>query len=257
MSPRQVLSLLASCGLLALTPPAEAQWPVTDAAALTQRTVIWIQEAARWVQSLSNQAQQIEQTYNVIVNQVRQIENQVKNLQRLPKGLNFMDDIRLYSGQITGILSTANALSFQLDQATKDFERLYKDTQTLLSPQQLLQTRQQMLAGRREMAGMAVQVQSIQTNMTDVYTRLCNLLSGSFAAIGNLDSQQIAAQQRGLQAYQTQQTQAMAATIQRLEAMHQAEEVWLEQQRLLALQGAMGRVETTVAPQGKLPDPHW
>ena len=251
-------ALVMTLGLLLLSTSASwGQWAVEDAAALAQRAGIWLQEAAQWAQSLTNQAQEIQNTYNVLVNQVKQINLAIQDLQRIPAGLNFMTDIQQLSGRITNLMGVAQGMSFQLNQSSQQFTQLYQQSAGLGSVQQVYQTRQAMLQSRLQAAQAAVQMQSIQTNLSDVMTRLCNLLTGSWTASGNLDSQQIAAQQRGLQMVMEQQQQAMAATSQRLEAQRQAEDVVIDQFRFAAIQGAMGTATPMGAPQGALPTFHW
>src|SRR5215831_15122774 len=229
MRTRLVLSLLLG---LAAAPGWAYDVPVIDITNIVQSTI----SAANSVKIAADTAQQVINTYNVILNQIKQIENQVKNLQRMPQGLNFTDDMRLLGSKVTGLLGQANTVSFELDQATKQFDTLYRQAATVASTGDILALRQQMLGARMEASGMAVQMQSVRQNLTDVYTRLCNLLNGSWGASGNLDSQQIAAQQQALVLSTLQQTQALQATAARLEAQRQAEEVVLEQLRLKHLQ---------------------
>lgn len=232
------LSLLS---LVLMTPCAWGQIPVTDAAAAAQRTIQLFNQGLAYVR----QGEQIVNEYNLIRNQIIQIGHEVTNLQRLPQGLNFMQDISLYGSKITGLLGQANAISFELDQSTKQFDDLYRHAHAITTPAGALELRQQMLQARLQTAGMAVQVQSVKSNLTDIYTRLCALLSGSVAAAGNLDSHQIAAQQQALQVHTQQLVLTMQATNARLVSQQQAEEIVLQQQNIQAYLQA-----TTLAPVG-------
>ncbi len=246
-------SMLVLLCLLVHGQGAFAQWAVVDAGDIAQNTITAVNSAKIAIDT----GQQVINTYNVILNQIKQIENQVKNLQRLPQGLNFVQDISLFGSKVTGLLGQANTVSFELDQATKQFDTLYRQAATVASTGDILALRQQMLGARMEASSMAVQMQSVRQNLTDVYTRLCNLLSGSWGASGNLDSQQIAAQQQALVLSTLQNTQALHATAARLEAQRQAEEVVLEQLRLKHLQELNTPMAPYVGGNGKLVTYTW
>jgi predicted glycosyl hydrolase (DUF1957 family) len=140
-------------------------------------------------------------------------------------------------------------LSYDLTQATSQFDALYTQLSLTASPADLLAQRRQMLTARLQASRMAVQMQSIRTNVTDIYNRLCALLDGSWRASGNLDSAQLAAQQQALLTHSQQMAQAMLATSQRLEAQRQAEDVVLQQAAIQAYLQA-----TTLAPVGDWQD---
>jgi conjugal transfer/entry exclusion protein len=69
----------------------------------------------------------------------------------------------------------------------------------------------------------AVQLQSIQANVIDAFTRLCALVAGSVQAQGNLDIQQIQVQQDALVAQQKTQADAAQVASARVQALHEAE----------------------------------
>jgi P-type conjugative transfer protein TrbJ len=237
-----------------------AQWAVFDGAAAQQR-ILQLAEAVATTANTANayirQGQQIVNEYNIIRQQILQFETMVKNLQRIPEGLNFFDTIMAYGSKIDGLLSQANAISFELTQAERDFDRLYRQSVQLTSSQGIMQLRQQLLSARLDTSGLAVRTQSIRTNLTDLYTRLCNLLNGSWLASGNLDSQQLAHQQQALLIHSQQTAQAMFATQARLQAQKEAEEVVLEQLRLKMLQDATAPVAPYTEARGKLPVYRW
>jgi P-type conjugative transfer protein TrbJ len=217
-----------------------AQFAVLDAGNLVQNTTT----ALSMLKQVQTSAQQLIAEYNLVRNTITQIENQVKNLQRIPKGLSYIDDISLFGSRLSGLMATANGISFQLDQATRQFEHLYQQTATLTAPN-VFNLRQQMIQSRMETAGIAIQVQSVRTNLSDIYSRLCNLLSGSYGASGNLDSLQIAAQQQALLIHSQQIALTMQATQARMETQRQAEEMALQQMAL-----AHYKQVTTLAPVG-------
>jgi P-type conjugative transfer protein TrbJ len=226
---------------LALPPWAVAQWAVVDAANLVQNTTT----AFSMVKQVYTSAQQLIAEYNIVRNTITQIENQVKNLQRIPKDLNLFDTIITYGNRIDTLLSQTQTLSFQLDQAVRDFDRLYRHSVQTASPQGVMHLRQQLLSARLEASGMAIKMQSVRTNLADLYNRIAGLLNGSWMASGNLDSHQIAAQQQALLLHSQREAHAMLAASQRLEAQRQAEDVLLQQIAIQAYTQA-----TTLAPVG-------
>jgi P-type conjugative transfer protein TrbJ len=236
------------------------QIPVTDAG-LNAQGVIEIAQtaltAANTAAQYIRQGEQIVNEYNMIRNQIIQIEHEVTNLQRIPQGLNFMDTISAYGNKINGLLGQANAVSYELDQATKDFDKLYRQAATVATAADVMTLRQQLLTARLQAAGMGVQMTAVRTNLSDVYTRVCALLNGSWTANGNLDSQQIAAQQQALLLHSQQAAQAMLATQARLQAQREAEEVVLEQVRLQMLHDAIAPVAPYTDAKGKLPVYRW
>src|ERR1043166_6211217 len=107
------LSLLFPCACM-------AQFAVLDAGNLVQNTTT----ALSMLKQVQTSAQQLIAEYNLVRNTITQIENQVKNLQRIPKGLSYIDDISLFGSRLSGLMATANGISFQLDQATRQFEQI-------------------------------------------------------------------------------------------------------------------------------------
>jgi P-type conjugative transfer protein TrbJ len=257
---RRVVLLLASLGRAVTDRRSWGQNPVSVAGAAAQRVLQlgqMIATAANTAASYVRQGEQIVNEYNIIRNQIVQIEHEVANLQRIPKGLNFLDDISLFSNRLTGLMAQANAVSFELDQATKDFEKLYQQAATVTRTGDVLALRRQLLDARMQASGMSVQMTAVRTHLSDVFTRLCALLNGSWTASGNLDSQQIAAQQQGLLLHSQQMAQAMLATQARLQAQREAEEVVLEQVRLQVLQDAVAPVAPYTDARGTLPVYRW
>src|SRR2546428_3916008 len=118
-----------------------AQWAVIGAANVAQNTTT----ALNSIKQVYNSGQQLIAEYNIVRNTITQIENQVKNLQHMPQGLNLFDTILAYGSRIDSLLSQANTLSFELDQASRDFDRLYRHTTQIASPQAALGVRQQLL----------------------------------------------------------------------------------------------------------------
>lgn len=221
--------------LLALAVPntAWAQLPVTDAAAAAQRAVQLFNQGLAYIrqgQQILNEATQIRQ-------QVEMILNQIRNLQRMPAGLNMLDSMTAYGNQASSLLGQATRLSYTLDHAMADFTGLYVDlARAYQQGGSLVTKRQDMVAARLEASMMAVQAQAIRSNMTSLYERLCDLLNGSYAASGNLDSQQIAAQQRAIQTQTMQNAALVQATAFRVQTMEAAERAALQNVAILHMQ---------------------
>jgi P-type conjugative transfer protein TrbJ len=249
------MATLALVALVLWGHSASAQWAVEDVAAIAQETITAVNTVAMY----ARQGEQIINEYNVIRNQIVQIEHEVTNLQRLPKGLNFLDDITLFGNKLNSLMGQANAVSFELEQATKDFDKLYRQAVTIATTGDIMTLRKQLLDARMQASGMSVHMTAVRTNLTDVSTRLCSLLNGSWTASGNLDSQQLAAQQQALLLHSQQAAQAMLATQARLAAQKEAEDVVLEQVRLHMLQDATAPVPGTgtYEAKGKLPVYRW
>src|SRR6266581_5434446 len=120
--------------------PAWAQWAVIDAADIAQNTTTALNSSKQ----VYNSSQQVINEYNEIRNQIEQIANQVKNLQRIPKGLNFLDDITMFGNKIDGLMSQATGISFELTQATGQFDRLYRQAASVTSTADVLALRQKL-----------------------------------------------------------------------------------------------------------------
>jgi P-type conjugative transfer protein TrbJ len=248
---------LALVLLLGVTPAAQAQWSVIDEAAGLQRTLIWAEEAVQWAESLANQVKEIEATYNVIYRQIEQYETMIRNLQRLPEGLNFTEVVNQWASTLAGLLGNANIVSYDLNVVLSQFDALYRNVGSLQAGRDVLAVRQRLLTGRMQASQITVQVTAIQGNLVDLYSRICALLSGSFLAQGNLDIQQVQAQQNGLIQHTLQTMATMQATHARNTAQYYAEQATLEQLQLQAIQGAMGSAAPLGEPQGALPKFHW
>jgi conjugal transfer/entry exclusion protein len=249
--------VLSLCLLLLQSHFATAQWSVFDEPAALQRATLWIEEAAQWAESISRQVEQIEATYNVILQQVKQYETMVQNLQRIPEGLNFVEVVSTWGSQLARLFGSTTMIGYNLDQVMAQFTALYEDVGTLSTPADVFTLRQRLLSGRMEASAMTVSVTSLQGNLSELYGRICALLGGSITVAGNLDIQQIQAQQNGLMQQQLQAIAAMQATHARNTAQGQAEQAVLERVQLQAIQGAMGSAAPLGEPQGTLPRFHW
>lgn len=248
---RILMSSLLS--VLIVAPVAQAQWAVIDVAGIAQALETTVQTAA----VVANTAKEVEAQYNIILNQVKQVEWMIQQAQRIPEGLNLLDTVTLWSNQLTGLLGNANIVSYNIDTVMGQFNHLYAELGTLTNADDVLALRQRLLAGRMEASQMTVQVTAIKQHLTELYTRICALLSGSWTAHGALDSAQIAHQQNGLMQYTLETIATMQAAHARNTAQYQAEQAAIERLQLQAIEGAMRDDTPAFTPQGKLPRFAW
>jgi hypothetical protein len=110
--------VLSLCLVLLSAPYSQAQWSVYDAPASVQRAGIWVEEAIQWAASIANQAKEIEAQYNIIYRQVEQTEIMLRDLRRIPEGLNIFEAVTLWSQALTGLLSNATMLSYNITSRT-------------------------------------------------------------------------------------------------------------------------------------------
>jgi len=232
--------------LFLVAPRAWGQWAVIDGSNLLQNTMT----AFNSVKTAVNTAQQVVNEYTMIRNQIDQIANQVKNLQHFD-----LDDTqRLLSlgNAITGTLRQAQGVSFELAQATRQFDTLYPRLQQQMSAAQILTMRLEWLTQRRQAASVGIQVQSITQDLQNMYTQVGTLLTSAATAQGNLDINQIQAQQQGITQGILLQTQQLMAGSARAATQQQAEEAVLEAAALHAQQQAMTPIPDYQGGRGKM-----
>jgi P-type conjugative transfer protein TrbJ len=196
---------------------------VHDPVATAQGVLNSAKEIAQQVQIYSRQFEQLRAAWTQIENQVKQIEAAVKNLQRIPKELNFVDLIALKGNEVTRLLNATEGLSFTLNAAVRQFEGVYTTLVCTSTTPEIQAAYEQMYKLQMGNAKSAVQLQSIQENVVDAFTRLCALVSGTVLAQGNLDIQQMQAQQAALAAQQKAQADAAHAAAERVQALRDAE----------------------------------
>jgi hypothetical protein len=250
--------VLSLCLVLLSAPLSQAQWSVYDAPASVQRSALWVEEAIQWAASLANQAKEIEATYNVILQEIKQYELMIVNLKRMPEGLNVVEAVTLWSQALTGLLSNATMLSYNITSVAGQFTELYVNLGQMGSVQDVFTLRTRLLGARTEASAMTVQVTAIQSQMTEMYARMCALLQGAYTAEGNLNIEQVQAMELGIIQH-TQEAQALIqATHARVTAQREAEQAVMERLELQAIQGAMrDTTPTTFTPQGQLPRKGW
>jgi P-type conjugative transfer protein TrbJ len=264
MKGKQVV--LAGLMLLVGTSPAPAQifgtgiTPVIESGPALGQHIITaansVITATNVAASYIRQGLQIQNEYNIILQQIAQYETMVKNLQRLPEGLNFVDTVLAYGNKLTGLLSQVNGLSYDLEDATQQFEALYLDAETVALGD-LRPVKERFYRYRMGASQMAVQVQSIRSNMSELFGRLCRLLDGSWRIQGNLDAQQIAHQQQALTMQQQEQLAAIHVTAARIAAMREAEEIALARLKQRVQDEFVRALPAYTGEQGTLPSWQW
>lgn len=214
-------------GLLWFPTLSQAQFAaiVNDPVHTAQSVLNTAKQIAQQVQAYERQYEQLRAAWTQIQNQVKQIETALKNLERIPKELNFVDLIALKGNELTRLLDATEGLSFTLLTAVKQFEDTYTKLVCTSTTPEIQAAYERMYKLQMGNAKSAVQLQSIQANVVEAFTRLCALVSGSVLAQGNLDIQQIQAQQAAMAAQQRAQADAAQAAAERMRALHEAERI--------------------------------
>ncbi len=206
--------------------------PVIDAAAIVQATIT----AFNSLRQVQQGVQQVTNQYTQIKNQLAQLQNQATNLTRFPA--TYSQDLLGLGNRLTGTLATTQGLSFQLSQATAQFDRLYPRATTLMASGDFRTLRQQWQTQRLEASRTAVQVQAITQDLTAMTARVTTLTTAAAQAQGNLDTAQVRAQQNGLtQTILLQQMQMQAAAA-RAASQKDAEHAIVESQQMHAIEQA-------------------
>jgi P-type conjugative transfer protein TrbJ len=202
---------------------AQAQWAVHDAPATAQGVINSARQVAQQVQIYERQFEQLRAAWTQIEHQVKQVEAAYQNLKRIPDGLNFVDLISLKGNELTRLLNATEGLSFTLNTAVRQFEDTYTQLVCTSTTPEIQAAYDKMYKLQMGTAKNAVQLQSIQENLVDAFNRLCALVSGTVQAQGNLDIQQMQAQQAALAAQQNARADAARAAAERVQALRDAE----------------------------------
>lgn len=207
------------------------------------------------VKSAIAEAQQVVNTYTQIQNQVRQIQHQVTNLQRFD--LNYVTHLLNLGGIISGVLKQARGISYDLDSAVAEFDRLYPAIQGAVAHGRMLQFRLDWATQRQQAAQVGMQVQAVTSSLDQTYTKLCELLNQAVAAKGNLDINQIQAQQQGVTQGILLQIQQQLAGNARGATSREAEDAALTSATLHALEQAGQPEERYTGTKGSLTTYSW
>jgi P-type conjugative transfer protein TrbJ len=207
------------------------------------------------VQTAINTAQEVANTYTMIRHQVTQISHQVQNLERLD--VNTVSVLLNLTSSMVGTLRQAQGVSFELDRALAEFDRLYPRVQAVLSAGEVLAIRRQWTGQRRDAAAMAVQVQAVTQSLESMSSSLSQLLNKAAAAQGNLDVNQVQAQQNGVTHTLLMQIQQVLAGNGRVLAQQQAEDATLQDAALREIEAATRTDTPYTGARGRLATYRW
>jgi P-type conjugative transfer protein TrbJ len=230
---------------------AGAQLAVFDASTFAQSLI----SAYNDVQTAINTAQEVANTYTMIRNQVTQISHQVQNLERLD--VNTVSVLLNLASSMVGTLRQAQGVSFELDRALAEFDRLYPRVQAVLSAGEVLAMRRQWTGQRRDAAATAIQVQAVTQSLESMYSSLSQLLHKAATAQGNLDVNQVQAQQNGVTQTLLMQIQQVLAGNGRVLAQQQAEEATLQDAALREIEAATRPETPYTGARGRLATYRW
>jgi P-type conjugative transfer protein TrbJ len=212
-------ALLSLCvvGWLA-TMPAHAQWVVLDPSNLAQNMLT----AARTLEQINNQVQQLQ-------NEAQMLMNQARNLQGLD--FNALSRLRAAIAESQHLLDEARGLAFDVEQAQREFARLYPERyDAAVSQDQLGADARARWSGSLKALRTAIQLQAqVVENVADDETVLSDLVGQSQSAAGALQATQATNQLLALQSRQLIQSQQLQAAQGRAAALEQARAVAAEE----------------------------
>ncbi len=258
------VAILGLCGLLIASPVA-AQFAVIDAASLVQSTISAIND----IQIAANTAQEVINTYTQIENQVRMIANQVANLQRLD--FSSLSDLLSFGADLIGALSSIDSAIFEVEGSTAQIDELYRSvdgllrttrrledrTVRLLQSHEIIEMRGRWFTARRGAVRLGTQVQSIARSIRRIHTLICRLVQEAQIVDGNLDINQVQAQQQAVTQTIMIQSQQIEVVTKRLQTYHIAEEGVMEELTYFQIEQAFRPVEPYTQEQGRIFRPRW
>lgn len=214
---KKTLVSLCVAGWLAAM-PAHAQWVVLDPSNLAQNMLT----AARTLEQINNQVQQLQNEAQILMNQAR-------NLQGLD--FNALSRLRTVIAESQRLLDEARGLAFDVEQAQREFARLYPERyDAAVSQEQLGADARARWSGSLEALRTAIQLQAqVVENVADDETVLSDLVGHSQSAVGALQATQATNQLLALQSRQLIQSQQLQAAQGRATALEQARAVEAEE----------------------------
>lgn len=184
-------------------------------------------------------------------NQVQQIALATQDVANNGIDMNTVDTVLGLAGRMNTTLKNARGLSYETDQAIRDFEVAYKQVKEVLTPAQALAQRAQWATTRRSAAGAAIQVQAISRDLEQTHRSMERLLSKAKAADGSVKIAQAQAQLQALsQSIELQQVQQQAV-LGRLQALKEAESATAALQELEAGERFFAPMATYTGARGK------
>jgi P-type conjugative transfer protein TrbJ len=173
--------------------------------------------AARSLDQINNQIRGLE-------NQAQMLLNQARNLTRLPTSV--AGQLTSTINQLNSLVAQAKGISFNIEQARSDFERLYPRQYTAsASSDQMVQDATARWNNTYEGLKQTLVTQATIASTLDEDGRtLATLMASSSGAVGSLQAQQSGNELLGLQIKQALQAQTLLLTQARAETLRAAEQ---------------------------------
>ena len=211
---RQSLIAAAAASLIALAPPAHAQWVVIDPTNLAQN----ILTAANTLEQINNQIRQLQ-------NQAQSLMNEARNLANLD--FSALAELRAAISATNQLIQQAQGLAFNVQQMETQFQQLYPESfsDSVSGVQMVLDARRRWTVSLDALrTATKVQSQAVQNFARDEQA-LTDLVNRSQSAAGALQATQATNQLLALQARQAIQAQQLQLTQDRATALEQARQV--------------------------------
>ncbi|MBR1177107.1 P-type conjugative transfer protein TrbJ [Bradyrhizobium sp. KB893862 SZCCT0404] len=173
--------------------------------------------AARTLEQINNQVRSLQ-------NQTQSLLNQAKNLTSLPTSV--VGQLSSNINEMNGLISQAKNVSFDVQKAQQDFERLYpRQYAAAISSDKMVQDATSRWDNSYDGLKQSLTVQSaIVSGLDQDGQTLRTLMANSSAAVGSLQAQQSGNELLALQIKQSLQTQALMATQARADTLRAAEQ---------------------------------
>ncbi len=173
--------------------------------------------AARALDQVNNQIRSLE-------NEAKMLINQTRHLTSLPSSV--VGQLTSTINRLNGLVAQAKGISFDVDKARNDFERLYPRQYSASSSSNLMvQDATSRWDNTYEGLKQALVTQAtIASSLDEDGQTLRTLMANSSAAVGSLQAQQSNNELLGLQTKQTLQAQILLLTQARAETLRAAEQ---------------------------------
>jgi len=211
------LAAIALVASLLMTPQANAQFAVIDAANLVENALT----AARTLEQINNQILQLQ-------NEAKMLINEALNLKSLP--FNIVGQLEATIASTTQLINQAQGIAFQLSQARSQFSRYYPQAYgSSTTGASMAADAQQRWTNSLEALQTTVSLQAqASQNLSSDEDSLATLVSQSQSALGILEAAQATNQLLALQSRQIIQGQQLRLTQDRSAALELARGVAAE-----------------------------
>jgi hypothetical protein len=253
MTRRRALATGMLLGLLWTGEPWASGLPVVDAA-LNSLGLIQLQnqirEYAAMLRQLQNEAQQIQNQITQIQHAASTVEQGARNL--LTLRVNNARDLFGLVDQLEGKLAQAQAMGYTTERAMAQAKDLYPRIMGVLpaAEQRVLALRWNEV--QRDNALVAVRTQAMQTAQQQYQQKWHDLLEKAAVAQGNLEIQQVQAQQQGLIGTQLLSIEQQLATSARQASARDLRDAAQREMEQAAVSSAVEVIATTYESQGRL-----